>query len=42
MKKNLILHIGMGKTGTSALQDFFGQIGGASKKSDYTTQNMAQ
>ena len=32
MKKNLILHIGMGKTGTSALQDFFWTNRGPLKK----------
>ena len=33
MKKNLILHIGMGKTGTSALQDFFWENRARLKKS---------
>jgi hypothetical protein len=32
VKKNLILHIGMGKTGTSALQDFFWTNRGRLKK----------
>lgn len=32
MKKNLILHIGMGKTGTTALQDFFWENSASLKK----------
>ena len=42
MKKNLILHIFMGKTGTSALQEFLGANRTLLEKTDDATQSMAQ